>query len=105
MNGKKARALRKMAPNRLLYRAMKRAATSDRGQNPKFATPRKRKPKDPIAPTWPRTEDQKAQSRPLVLVHPLRHIDPLSPAKARSRRAFRFMHKHKCDTAALNGGL
>jgi hypothetical protein len=34
----------------------------------------RRKAKKPIPPTWPRTKDQKAQSRPVLYVKPLRHL-------------------------------
>jgi CubicO group peptidase (beta-lactamase class C family) len=33
-----------------------------------------RKTKAPVPPTWPRTKDQKAQSRPLIYIKPLRHL-------------------------------
>lgn len=39
---------------------------------PKFPKPRKRKPKAGTGPSWPRTDDQKAQSRPLIVIKPVR---------------------------------
>lgn len=48
MNGKTARALRNVAPNRKAYRALKRFAHADQGQNPKPLLTRNHKPKDPV---------------------------------------------------------
>lgn len=39
---------------------------------PKFAKVRTHKPKDPIKATWPKSDDQKLQSRPVIVVHPIR---------------------------------
>ena len=38
----------------------------------KFEKERKRKVKPAIPPTWPKREDQKKQSRPLIVIKPVR---------------------------------
>jgi len=44
------------------------------GQNPKFAPVRVHKPKAAIKPTWPKTDDQKRQSRPVIYAAPVRAL-------------------------------
>ena len=44
------------------------------GQAPVFAKARRHKRADPIKPTWPRTKDQRKQSRPLLYLSPLAEL-------------------------------
>lgn len=46
----------------------------DMGQHPKFKPERRRRPSVGHGPTWPHTDDQREQSRPLLVAHPLRHL-------------------------------
>lgn len=73
MNGKRARSFRKVTSSRADYQDLKDAYRKSylSSQRPKPLSERKRKLKDPIKPTWPRTEDQKLQSRPLIVIRPL----------------------------------
>ena len=62
-----------------------------------------RKAKEPIEPTWPRTEDQKRQSRPMIVVHPVRRLvwrdKPRREAKIRA--AAYGIPKWALDAAAI----
>lgn len=107
MNGKKARALRREAPNRKLYRAMKRAEQRD-GQNPKFAAVRKRKPKRPIKATWPSTPDQMTQGRPVIYARPVHALFAgikSERIKDELRSSCNAMPKWLIDQAAARGFL
>jgi hypothetical protein len=87
MNGKRARALRREAQKqsrkphqqRRIYQALKREAKAENGQHPKPIKVRGHAPKSPIKATWPKTNDQKQQSRPLIVVHPIRQYKKLRP--------------------------
>lgn len=46
----------------------------DMGQNPKFQAERKRKPTRGHPPTWPSTDDQRKQSRPVIVLHPVKQL-------------------------------
>lgn len=46
----------------------------DMGQNPKFQAERKRKPARGHPPTWPSTDDQRKQSRPVIVLHPVKQL-------------------------------
>lgn len=102
MNGKKARALRKLSHNRKHYQALKRIVTGDRGQNPKFPKERTHKPKDTIAPTWPHTENQRAQRRPLIVLRPVRCLAIQSGKRSHNewQRLFHRLPKWMIDNAA-----
>ena len=92
---------------RAAYQALKRAMHADQGQNPKPAALRVRKPKAAIKPTWPRTKDQKAQQRPLIVLHPARQMAAGMSEKRKDafRAAFNAMPKHECDASVLRGWL
>lgn len=62
---------------------------------PKFDEPRKRKVKDAIKATWPKSDDQKAQSRPLIVLGPNRERDPLKREKPKSAVAKRMDRPHR----------
>ena len=49
-----------------------------------------RKPKAPIAPTWPHSANQRAQSRPLIVLGKNRERDPLKREKPKSAVAKRM---------------
>lgn len=74
MRGKEAKRLRRasleIGRSRAAYRRLKRARQT--GQHPKPLVVRVRKPKEAIKPTWPATPNQRAQSRPVILLQPLR---------------------------------
>lgn len=75
MNGRKARELRREAGgNRSVYQVFKAAEHEDQGQHPKFKAERRRKPRQAHPPTWPSTKDQRKQSRPLIVIRPLKHL-------------------------------
>ena len=111
MNGKKARALRKIlgivphkkSAARSAYKAAKRH--HDNGQHPKFAEPRALKQKAAVTPSWPKTLDQKRQSRPLIVLHPVRQMcaGKSERRKAEIRRAFNNIPKFALDEAAIHG--
>lgn len=75
MNGKQAKRLRRIAKSEKEYKELKRVLV--RGIKPttaKIKPERKHKRKEAIPPTWPKTDDQKVQSRPLIVLKPVRHI-------------------------------
>lgn len=49
---------------------------------PVLAEPRKRARAPLTGPSWPRTDDQRKQSRPLIVEHPLRHLKRLCGSRA-----------------------
>lgn len=57
------------------YREFKRAyLNKNTGQAPKPLITRKRKVKKPVPASWPRTGNQKAQSRPVIIINPVRAL-------------------------------
>lgn len=75
MNEKRAKSLRRITKSEEEYKELKRAWVKSRiGQNAKFKVERSRKPKEPIPPTWPRTKNQKLQSRPMIVERPVRWL-------------------------------
>lgn len=103
MNGKKARALRKTSRTRKQYQANKRASMADNGQHPKFAVERKRTPKPAAQPTWPATKNQRAQSRPVTLIRPMRHIGFMAhKRKGQLRIAINGRPKWAVDSLVLS---
>ena len=81
-----------------------RKTKGDTGQHPKLSAPRKRKRADAKPPSWPATKNQMAQSRPLIVINPLRH----GIAKKNLTRAYQGWcersPKWVVDAAALGGG-
>ncbi len=57
-----------------MYQVFKAAEHEDQGQHPKFKAERKRKPARGHPPTWPRTKDQRKQSRPVIVLHPVKQL-------------------------------
>lgn len=88
MNGKTARALRKVSTNRSEYQALKRFAHADQGQHPKPLITRFRRSAGPAKPTWPATANQKRQSRPMIVLRPAQQFDELAVHKD-AKHAFR----------------
>lgn len=75
MNGRKARQLRREAGGfRRAYKALKVAEHEDQGQRPKFKAERRRRTPARHGPSWPATRDQRKQSRPLIVIRPLKHL-------------------------------
>ncbi len=62
-------------------RAARQAAKSN-GAEPKPLKVRAHKPKKAIKATWPGSPDQKKQSRPVIVVHPVRALGKLMIAAA-----------------------
>jgi ADP-heptose:LPS heptosyltransferase len=108
MNGKQARALRREAlsgfasavSKRKRYQALKREFLSENGQHAKPVKVRKHKPKAAIKATWPKTKDQKQQSRPMIVVHPIRQIVKLR--KHYPTNELVGLAKHHLDAIALS---
>jgi hypothetical protein len=75
MRGKKVKALQAMVGHKMLTKADKEQynaqARTNAAQCPKFKKVRVRKPAAGHGPTWPRTKDQKAQSRPMIYARPV----------------------------------
>lgn len=104
MNGKRSRELRRRALTLRQYKAMKRAHTRGNSQNPKPLHERTHKAKPPIKATWPRTPDQKGQSRPVIVMGPVRAMleDTEHPrTRRRIRSAGNWMPKHMLDAGVL----
>ena len=104
MNGRQAKATRRMAINsgftkrqaRLILRAHKRKAS----QNPKPMQERRHVAAGPRRATWPHTPDQKRQSRPVIVMGPVRAMlrDTEHPrTRRRIRAAGNWMPKHMLD--------
>ena len=80
MNGKVARALRHAQDGTINIRDVgilsRRMASQSRqlDTQPKFTEPRYRKPAHLHSPTWPANEQQFNQSRPIIVMHPIRLI-------------------------------
>jgi hypothetical protein len=75
MNQKQAKKLRGISSSRMEYQEFKRAYLSkNTGQKPKPLATRKQKLKKSIPATWPRTDNQKAQSRPVIVIKPVRAL-------------------------------
>ena len=102
MNGHKAKSIRKRSTSRDSYQALKREhLAARRRQHPKALAERKRSPKDPVRPTWPATANQKRQSRPLIVIHPVRQAVLQSPYSLREvvRANLTGLDKHQIDAA------
>lgn len=106
MNGSKSRALRKLSLNREQYQALKRLDAMRKravAQQPKPLKLRAHKAKKPIKPTWPLTDDQRMQSRPMIVVHHLRAIYPIGGRTKKQVRAMDALGrdpKHELDALA-----
>lgn len=78
MNQKKAKSLRSQCSNRKSYRRMKKLlsaqAKTNASQNPTPINERKHKEKPLIDSTWPHTRDQNRQSRPVIVLRPVRAL-------------------------------
>jgi hypothetical protein len=75
MNGKRAKALRRASqpgPSRPAKRAYIYGRTSDAQQPKPAGKEHHHKRPDPAEPSWPRTKDQHAQSRPVIVLRPVR---------------------------------
>lgn len=59
-------------------RTRKRLAR-DLGQHPKLKAERQRRVRRGHGPTWPGTDDQRKQSRPVIVLHPVRAAIKLIP--------------------------
>lgn len=70
-----------------------------RSQNPKPLKLRKRKPQTSRKPSWPKSEDQKKQSRPLIVVHPVRGW-----TKHQRRQVDLNQPKHVLDAISIEFG-
>lgn len=62
------------------------------GPAPKFPKLRRHKRADPIKPTWPNSDDQRAQSRPLLYLSPLAELRSRLTI-GRDDKGFPIMHK------------
>ncbi len=72
---------------------------------PKFAKERKRIPALGHRPTWPKTEDQAAQSRPLIVINPvwqLKKMKAYNNVAAFYGPYFHEMPKHELDNLVLS---
>lgn len=56
------------------YKAGARRKPRHMGQHPKFKRERRRRNRVGHGPTWPRTDDQRTQSRPVIVLHPIRQL-------------------------------
>lgn len=111
MNGKKARMLRRRFGTGTAYRKAKDAIDTyptSFAQRPKLAKERAPKSRDPSPPGWPRTDNQKLQSRPLIVVHPRRRTSPIKLWKMQgnasntvAREAYGMVPKHLLDRVAI----
>ena len=68
-------------PKKHAIRAARKAAKSS-GAEPKPLAVRAHKPKAAIKPTWPASKDQKTQSRPVIVIRPVRALAALLVAAA-----------------------
>lgn len=57
----------------------------------------------PAAPSWPRTDDQRKQSRPMIVISPVKHLDPERQDINRVRRLCERLPKCVIDGAVLAG--
>ncbi|MEN6540879.1 MAG: hypothetical protein ABFC67_14825 [Mizugakiibacter sp.] len=116
MNGRKAKLIRRFAlserkvgmSHRRWYRRLKAAYTRGPIQEPKPLLERRRNPKAAIKPTWPSTADQRKQSRPVIMLRPVKRLleGQYHPVTVYSfRRAGDVMPKHELDAAAKRGYL
>lgn len=78
MNGKKCKILRAQCCNRKSYQHLKKSvsaqARTDAAQAPTPVKLRTHKRKPAIKPTWPDTFNQHTQSRPLIVMRPIRAL-------------------------------
>lgn len=107
MNGRQAKATRRMSINsgftkRQVRRILRAHKTR---QNPKPLHERRHVAAAPRRATWPRTPDQKDQSRPVIVLKPVRAMldNPnLHPKTARRiRSAGNWMPKHMLDAGVV----
>lgn len=105
MNGRRAKELRTLSTSRA-HRVLKRAFHKGRissAQNPAPLSVRNKRAAALIKPTWPRTPDQKAQSRPVIVMRPVgRRLDetPYLPLVVRRIRSTSNQPKHQLDALA-----
>lgn len=126
MNGKKAKLLRRVLAMRRAGQPLHpadlasiQAAADFRAHHvarlaPKPVRERKHKRKAAQRPTWPRSKDQRQQSRPLIVVRPMsrlagamRAANPpgkdgtreLTPLQREALRSLRNAPKHQVDAA------
>ena len=111
MNQKQAKKLRKLSSSRMEYQEFKRAfLNKNTSQKPKVLATRKCKAKKAIPPTWPNSENQKMQSRPVIVTKPLRAFknslkdEALYGWQVRDLIAsVETLPKHELDQLAKNG--
>ena len=120
MNGRLAKKLRKAAQivaaqdsraaagledraARRLYRGMKRDAHRDQGQHPILQAERRRRAPARHGPSRPATKDQRKQSRPMIVISPVKHLDPKRGDVNRVRRLCERLPKCVIDGAVLAG--
>ena len=120
MNGKRAKQIRSRTSSRKEYQAAKRAAVKAptlAAQNPTPLPVRNHKPKAPIAATWPHTKDQHKQTRPIIVMHPVRALrnsflsrnspDPTTGQRSLTENQVFFLSltmgapKHRIDQLAI----
>ena len=103
MNGRMAKQIRAHSSSREHYRALKREhLAAIRRQHPNALPERKHPPKEPARPSWPATANQRRQSRPLIMIHPVRQAVLQSPHFMREvvRANLIGLDKHQIDAAA-----
>mgnify|MGYP000532317634 CR=1 FL=1 len=103
MNGRKARELRRQAVNRREYQVLKSEAHRDQGQRPKFEAERRRRTPARHGPSWPATMDQRKQSRPLIVIRPLKHLTGHHPPDKGVAHLCGRLSKCAVDWAVLAG--
>lgn len=109
MNGKQAKRLT-AGLSKSLGKAVKRAYVKGRvsaAQQPKPLKVRRRVEAGPSRPTWPATGDQIRQSRPLIIVKPVRRLLEQTPEiqRASVRQDCIGESKHVLDGAARQGWI
>lgn len=68
-------------PKKHKVRAARQAAKFS-GAQPKPLAERNHKPQEPIKATWPKSKDQRKQSRPVIVIRPVRALAALLVAAA-----------------------
>ena len=100
------KALRKLSKNRADYQKLKRSRHTEQGQHPVALAERTRRPKKAIKPTWPGSDDQRKQSRPIIVLHPLRSIARRMESKLYNLRGVgEHYPKWRLDAGAVRGQL
>lgn len=116
MNGKRSKILRQLAlverkvgmSPRRWYRRLKAAYSRGPGQEPKPLRERRHYSPAPIRATWPHTPDQRKQSRPVIVMCPVRAVvnRTHNPRKVRSiRAAGNVLPKRILDAIAMSEGV